>query len=189
MAPLTPGSSRFRAAGFSLLELLFTLLIAATALLLASRLLLESQSRMSHAARQAADPVGEIARRQIRADLRACGGVRTGLTATLWSRAALELRGHPAGAVRYEKAGSELIRVVAAGSEPARRTVLLGVTTFRWRVKSGRLGRSSVEIDLGFRVTPRFGPLAVGGVREAPIPEEDRRVFRVTPRGVGGQSW
>jgi type II secretory pathway component PulJ len=173
-----------RPAGFSLLELMFAFLISLTALLLASRLLLEAESRMAHAARQALDPVGEITRQQLRADLRAASGARVPITPG-WSRNPLVLDGHPAGRVRYEKDGSELVRRVdAGGGPPVRRVVLQAVTTFRWRLADG-----SVEIDLGHRVTPRLGRLAAGGVREAPLPSEERRRFRVTPRGQGGRRW
>ena len=135
-----------RRAGFSLLELVFAFLIAATALVLAGRLLLEAESRMAHAARRALDPAAEIVRQQLRADLMAAAGVRRPSTSG-WS-------------------------------------VLTSVTTFRWRLRGG-----SVEVDLGHRVTPRLGRLAAGGVREAPLPAEDRRLLRVTPRGDGGRQW
>ncbi len=173
-----------RGSGFSLLELLFAFVISLTALLLAGRLLLEAEIRMAHAARQALDPVGEIARRQLSADLRACAGVRG--TAFGWSRDPLVLDQHPAGAMRYLKTGNELVREVdPAGSGPqARRVVLQAVTTFRWRRRGG-----SIEVDLGYRVTPRLGRLVAGGVREAPLPAEDRRLWWVTPRGNGGRQW
>lgn len=174
----SPGS------GFSLLELLIAFLISLTALLLAGRLLLEAEVRMAHAARQALDPVGEIARQQLRADLRAAAGVR-GAPTFGWSWDPLVLDQHPAGKVRYRKTGSELVREVDPGvGGPQGRVVLQAVTTFRWRLRHG-----SVEVDLGHRVTPRLGRLVSGGVREAPLPVVDRRLLRVTPRGNGGRQW
>lgn len=172
---------RPRSAGYTLLELVFALLISLTALYLASGLLLESLSRMAHAARRAMDPVGEIAGQQLRADLRAAGGARSpGLPG--WSREPLVLAG-PAGVVRYRKEGSDLYRAVAS-SAPEGRVVLRSVTTFRWRLRG-----ASVEVDLRYRVTPRWGRLGSGGVREAPIPAEERLLLRVTPRGEGGRQW
>ena len=159
-----------RRAGFSLLELVFAFLIAATALVLAARLLLEAESRMAHAARRALDPAAEIVRQQLRADLMAAAGVRRPSTSG-WSWDPLVLDRHPAGRMRYLKEGRELVCEVTSGAgAPARRTVLRAVTTFRWRLRDG-----SVEVDLGHRVTPRLGRLAAGGVREAPIPVEERR--------------
>ena len=172
------GGTRDR--GFSLLEALVAFVISGVALLLASGLLLEAESRMAHAARRALDPVGQIAAKQIRADLRAAATVRIPLTSG-WSRGPLELREHPAGRVTYEKKDTELIREVVPGG---RRVVLQGISTFRWRLR----GRA-VEIDLRHRVTPRLGRLAAGGVREAPILKEEKLLFRVTPRGGGGRQW
>jgi len=178
-----------RQAGFSLLELLFVFVISITALLLASELLVEAQVRMAHAAREALDPVGELAAEQLRADLRAAAGVRVPLTSG-WSRDPLVLLDHPAGPVRYVETGSRLVRELdRGGGDVARRTVLHAVTTFRWRLGQTRFGGRTVIVDLRHRETPRLGLLAAGGTREAPIPEEHRLLFRVRPRGGGGRSW
>lgn len=172
---------RSRSAGFTLLEMLFALVISLAALFLAGQLLLEAQSRMAHAARRAMDPVGEIAGQQLRADLRAAGGAQSpGLPG--WSRDPLVLAGGPAGVIRYRKEGTDLLR--SAGSAAGGRIVLRSVTTFRWRLRG-----ASVEVDLRYRVTPRMGPLTSGGVREAPLPAEERLLLQVTPRGDGGRQW
>ncbi|MEE8525725.1 MAG: prepilin-type N-terminal cleavage/methylation domain-containing protein [Thermoanaerobaculia bacterium] len=170
---------RPRAAGFTVLELLVALAVSVVALALASGLLLESQSRMAHAARQALDPVGEIAGQQLRADLRSADGVYGGSSSS-WSRDPLILGGHPQGDLRFEKQDDVLYRRTANG----RRPLLRSVTTFRWRHRDG-----SIEIDLRWRVTRRWGPLAAGGVRELPIPAAEKLLFRVTPRGGGSRQW
>jgi hypothetical protein len=155
------------------------LAISLVALALAGGLLLESFGRLAHSARQALDPVGEIAGQQLRADLRAAAGAAGG-SSVFWSHDPLVLVGHPRGALRYEKQDDVLYRRTASG----RRPVLRSVTTFRWRRRG-----ASLEIDLGYQVTRRWGPLAAGGTRELPLPAEEELLFRVTPRGGISLQW
>ena len=168
------------AGGFSLLELLVTFALLGTVMLLASRLLLESQARMSHSARRALEPAATLALEQIRADVRA--SARVAARGYEWNWAPLVLAGHPAGTVRYEKRGSELVRSLAAGE----RAVLRGVNVWRWRLVRG-LPLPLVEIDLGTRETPRLGLLAASGTREAPLPVLRRHLISVSPRQAGGK--
>jgi len=149
------------AAGFSVLEMVVALAISLVALALAGGLLLESFGRLAHSARQALDPVGEIAGQQLRADLRAAAGAAGG-SSVFWSQ------------------DDVLYRRTASG----RRPVLRSVTTFRWRRRG-----ASLEIDLGYQVTRRWGPLAAGGTRELPLPAEEELLFRVTPRGGISLQW
>ena len=173
------------ARGFSVLELLIVLVILSVALMLAGRLLLEAQSRMDLRLQQTLRPVGELARRQIEADLRLASGVQTGLY-TGWSRDAMVLLGHPAGSVSYAKIDQELLRIqrVPDAEPPLReRLVLQGTTTFRWRL----WGRHTVEVDLGYREPNRLRRLVS---RPQDMVWTDRRLrLRVTFRGGGQRAW
>ncbi len=173
-----PSAKRWAQRGFTILEILVSFVILSTAMLIASRLLVESQVRMAHSARKATDPVAFIALKQIRADVRmasAIGGPGSG-----WTWDPLVLGGHPAGIVRYEKIGSDLVRKLQGGEEDAARIVMHSVAVWRWRV-SPEAPLDYVEIELGYRETPRLGLLTSGGVREA-IPSLKTLRIAVSPR-------
>ena len=169
-------------AGFTVLELVISFAVLFVAMTLASRLLLESQARMAHSARQALEPAAQLALKQIRADVRAAAGVAT--PDDLWSWQPLVLVGHPAGTVVYRRAGDELVREVGGGQ----RSVLRAVSVFRWR-----LARSAplplVEIELGHREVPRFALLTSAGQREAPIPTTRSHLLAVAPRRSARSGW
>ncbi len=171
---------RRRSQGFSLLELLFSFVIMGTVMLVASGVLLESHRRQAHSARRALEPVAALALEQIRADVRAAAGVTA--RDHDWNWAPLVLAGHPAGTVRYEKRGSELVRGLAGGE----RTVMRGVKVWRWRLVRG-VPLPLVEIELGYRETPRLGLLAAGGQREAPLPVMRSQLISASPRQAGGK--
>jgi type II secretory pathway component PulJ len=179
-------------AGYSLLELLVVFVISGLALLLASQLLLESGSRMSHRLQETMRPVGDMALRQVASDLRMASGVKQGLSGG-WSRDALVLLGHPAGDLSYVKLDNELYRlqrIPKAGSPGGNATlqerlVLQAVTTFRWRLRGPRL----VEVDLGYRESPRLRQLTAGGRWRDPVLVTRQRTIRVALRGGGQRSW
>lgn len=179
-----------RQAGYSLLELLVVFVISSLAMLLASRLLLESESRMRHRFEETVRPLADLAVRQLSADLRMASGVQLSLYSG-WSRDALVLQGHPAGDVSYAKLEYELLRLQrvpkseGAGQFVLReRPVLQRVTTFRWRV-DGRV----VEVDLGYRESPRLRRLSAAGRFEDPVWVTRQRTVRVSLRGGGQRSW
>lgn len=169
--------------GFSLLELLFTFVILGTVMLLASGLLLESQVRLSHSARRALEPAAGLALKQIRADVRASARVQARDHG--WNWAPLVLAGHPAGTVRYQKQGSDLVRDLSGGLAAGERMVLRGVDVWRWRLVRG-VPLPLVEIDLGYREIPRLSP-AAGARREAPLPVRRRHLISVSPRQAEGR--
>lgn len=171
---------RRAAGGFTLLELLFSFLILGTVMLIASQLLIESQMRLSHSARRALEPAATLALEQIRADVRASASVPAGDHE--WNWAPLVLVGHPAGTVRYEKQGSELVRSLAGGE----RIVMREVNVWRWRRVRG-VPLPLVEIELGHRETPRLRRRIAGGQREAPLPILRSHLISVSPRQAGGK--
>ncbi len=177
---------RQHAAGFSLLELLVSFTILMLAMMIAGRLLLESQARLAHSARQALEPVATIALKQIRADVRAAGRVPS--TDFEWTWGPMTLLDHPAGTVRYEKTGTDLVRVVGGGAAGGgRRIVMHAVSIWRWRLSRGA-PLPLVEIELGHREIPRLALLAAAGQREAPIPVTRSYRVAVSPRQAGGRS-
>lgn len=177
------------AGGFTLLELVFSFAILSIAMLIASRLLLESQLRMAHSARRALDPAATIALKQIRADVRASAQVPRVALADEWNFEPLTLRGHPAGTLRYVKDGSDLVREIQrpGGEVTSERIVMKAVNLWRWRLNPDV--RTLVEIELGYRETPRLGLLIAAGQLEAPIPVIRSHLVAVSPRRTGKRGW
>lgn len=186
------GARRLRSAGFSLLELLVVFVISGLALLLASRLLLESSSRMQRRMEENLRPVGDLALRQVGSDLRMASGVKPSLFDG-WSRDALVLYGHPAGDLSYLKLDNDLYRLQRLPKPDAppgefmlqERLVLQAVTSFRWRLRGGR----TVEVDLGYREAPRLRQLNAGGRWQDPVWVTRQRTVRIALRGGGQRSW
>lgn len=183
-----PKNSLVRSAGFTVLELLISFVILLIAMTIAGRLLLESQARMAHAARQALEPVAATALKQIRADIRASESVPA--FDHEWSWEPLVLRGHPAGTVTYQRTGSDLMRIVNAGSssETSERLMMRAVSIWRWRLSPGA-PLPLVEIELGHREIPRLALLAAAGQREAPIPLPRSHLVAASPRQTGRTGW
>ena len=175
--------SKREEAGFSVLELLVSFAILMIAMSLAGGLLLESQARMGHAARQALEPVAQLALRQIRADVRAAAGAAA--QDHEWSWLPLVLTGHPAGTVVYRREGDALVREIGGRG---RRVVLRSVSVFRWRLARAA-PLSLIEIELGHREIPRFALLAAAGQREAPIPFTRSHLLAVNPRQSARSGW
>lgn len=153
MATLS-ASRRARQAGFTLVELLVSLLLLLLVFLLAGRLLVESGRIFAAAGRELRAPDDELALRALRADLR--GGVPSGSWGADWSSEPLVLL-EGARAVAWATDGERLFRAEAsdAGEPPVQRAQLDGVIAFRWRVPVP--GLFEVEI---VRRRPEHAPLA-----------------------------
>ncbi len=186
MAAVRGIPDRRRTAGFSLLELLFSLAILSIAMSIAAQLLLEAQLRLAHSAERALDPQSTLALKLLRADIRA--SVAVSATDSEWSWDPLSLVGHPVGSVRYQKVGSDLVRRIGGmGGQPSsERTVLRDVTVWRWRIDP-TAPLQLVEIELGHRETPRLGSFSAGGERIAIVPITRRHRVAASPRRAGGK--
>ena len=174
------------ASGFTLLELVVSFAILSIAMLIASQLLLESLLRLSHSARRALDPAATIALKQIRADVRASSRVRA--LGDEWNFEPLTLKGHPAGRLRYVKVGSDLMREIyrpGGGELTSERIVMRAVNLWRWRLNPSV--PALVEIELGYRETPRLGLLAGAAQRPAPIPAMRSHLVAASPRQARGR--
>lgn len=176
-------------AGFSLLELLIVMVISGVALLLATRLFLEAQSRLAHEGKRQTEPVGQLAAEQLQADVRMSGGVEVTLIPG-WLSRELVLLGHPAGRVSYLREGNQLVRRVerqrqGGQVERGQRVVLDDLTVFRWRPGPG----GSVDVELAFRRTGRLRGMAAGGNWTGDVSNRETRRLRVLPRGGGGGRW
>lgn len=167
-------------AGFSLLELLFTLVIVSLALAIAAHLMIEAQRRATIEQRRALEPVVAIALKQLRGDVTAAvdasGRSEDGeaLTLTL-----------PSGVVVYELVAGELVR--SLDGLPGRRVLLRDVTELTWRRQGG--ARPLLEIDLEYVTTRSTGPEVAAG-RRVTVPRGlERRTLHLALRGGGGVGW
>ena len=118
-----------RQAGFTLVELLISLVVMGLALALTAQVLMEGAQMLTDVAAEQADAPMPLVAARLRGDVRASSGfeVLPGLEGP-----ALFLEGHPAGVVVYQKVGDELRRTVldetgkVRGESPA----LYGVTSW-----------------------------------------------------------
>lgn len=175
-----------RQAGFTLVELLISLVVMALALALAAQVMMEGAQMLTDAAAEQADAPMPLVAIRLRSDIRAAAGaeVLPGLEGP-----ALFLPGHPAGLVVYQKVGDELRRTVVdetgkvRGSAPA----LRGVTA--WTCAAIPPGLVAVTLSHR-RSAIRGGPLPALPGRRGPRSEERTETFLVAPRGAGlGSGW
>lgn len=193
MEPVTPRDVAARSgaggeAGYSLLELVVSTLVLAVVLMVAARLLLESQWMFLRSASEANNPDVGLALTQIRNDLRASSSVR--FPASRWSPTGLDLLGHPAGELRYQTRGDTLERIVFddGGLELGRRPVLRGIVRWRWR----QVGAGLVDIELSHasRRAPRGTNLVAPPNRRPGVVEETSHLLRIALRGAKtGRGW
>lgn len=168
-------------AGFSLIELLVSLVLVGLGLALAAQLLMETSQMLVDAAAEQTETALPLARARLRSDIQACTGTMTvpGLAGPeLW------LIGHPAGTVRYRKVGREIRRDVAAGVGvwDSETVAFRNVQTFL--VLSASTELVAVEIHV-LRRAVRHSPLpALPGV-SGPSDEERLETLVAAPRGGG----
>ena len=174
-----------RQAGFTLVELLISLLVMSVALALAAQVMMEAAQMLTDAAAEQADAPMPLVAARLRGDVRAAAGfeVLPGLEGP-----ALFLEGHPAGLVVYQKVGDELLRTVldetgeVLGETPA----LRGVTSW----SCAPIAPGLVAVNLSHRRSAIRGPLPALPGNRGPRSEERTESFLVAPRGGGlGFSW
>jgi len=175
-----------RQSGFTLVELLISLLVMSVALALAAQVMMEAAQMLTDAAAEQADAPMPLVAARLRGDIRAAAGfeVDEGLEGP-----ALFLHGHPAGMVVYQKVGDELIRTVLddTGKVRGEGPALRGVTSWSCAPISPGL----VAVNLSHRRSAiRGGPLPMVPGRRGPRFEERSESFLVAPRGAGlGPAW
>jgi prepilin-type N-terminal cleavage/methylation domain-containing protein len=172
-------------AGFTLVELLISLLLMSLALALAAQVMMEGAQMLTDAAAEQADAPMPLVAARLRGDIRAAAGfeVLEGLEGP-----ALFLEGHPAGLVVYQKVGEELRRTVVdeTGEIRGEGPALYGVTF--WKCVPVSHGLVSVKLSHR-RSAIRRGLPALPGNR-GPRSEERSETFLVAPRGAGlGSGW
>lgn len=174
-------------AGFMLLELFAALILVALGLALAAQLLMETSQMLVDAAGEQSESALPLARARLRSDVNGClhaVAVRDEdeNLSELW------LVGHPAGTVRYRKAGSDLLRDVSVDGDWGGQTIALR-NVRSWDALPALPGMVHLEIHVRRR-SIRHSPLpAVPGVG-APGTEEIVETLVMAPRGGGfGVGW
>jgi len=175
-----------RQAGFTLVELLISLLVMSLALALAAQVMMEGAQMLTEAAAEQADAPMPLVAARLRGDIRAAAGfeVIEGLEGP-----ALLLEGHPAGLVVYQKVGDELRRTVLdeAGKVRGEAPALQGVTS--WSCSPITPGLVAVSLSHR-RSAIRRGVLPMLPGNRGPRTEERSETFLVAPRGTGlGSAW
>lgn len=174
-----PASSQ---AGFTLVEMLISLVLLLFALGLASQILIESQQALVDTAAEALDSPVPLAVARLRSDVLTSSSFAIAVDEVLGHR--LALVGHPEGTVLYEREGTDLVRRVydGLGIESGRGLVLRGVTDFQaFDVVEGF---DLLRIDIGYSVHQgRKSPLpTVPGFR-GPRTKDQKEVLFLLPRG------
>lgn len=169
--------------GFGLLELLITTALVMLALLLAGRLLLESQVESSRRARELANVQPRFALARLRQDLEGARVV-SGTWAD-WQEGKLEAVYADGRRVVWELEGSRLSRVEASGGgdvEPVRQVLLEQVSGWYWR----RAGAGLLDVHLQVRRVQARGPVALSARRTwAASPRDEDVWLRVATRVAG----
>lgn len=175
-----------REAGFTLVELLVSMVITMLALALAAQVLMESSQMLVDAAAEQADAPMPLVVARLRGDVRAAASFQIVAGP---DGPALLLEGHPAGAVVYERVGEELRRTVldgsggVLGSAPALRSI---TDWSCFPAGPGLLGVSLAHRRSGLRRGPLPALPAQRGAKQV----ERTEIFLVAPRGAGlGESW
>ncbi len=188
----SPGARRSRwEEGFTLLELMVSMLLMAVAVTIAAELLGETQQMLVDAGREALDPPAALIAKLLRADVQGAAGAVAAQNPDL-SCAFLELAGRPPGPIFYRLVAGNLVRsVLAADGTPLGSAVLLrGATAFHCATSSVG-GPTVVLLDYGYRRSrTRRSPLMLVPSLWAPAREVVHESLILTPRGAGlGASW
>lgn len=180
-----PGHSQ---AGFTLVELLISLLISGLALSIAAGLLQETAQQLSEVGGEQIEAPISVVLDRLRADVRAAVDVDI-LPATETRSNALLLQGLPAGEVVWIQDGAELRRLVLDPLDPARphqdAPLLRGVEAFH----AGSTG-GLVSIELTYRRRRLRPPSPVVPGQRGERTELRSESLLLAPRGAGlGDGW
>lgn len=182
-------SKRFqRGRGFTLLEMLVSLVIVALIMALAMQVLLETQIIFKRAENELGRPVTQLFTRLLRRD--AQGSKRIWPSRTTWTIEPLMLEALDGTWVRYERDTGQVIRVLLDKSNQVanRRTLLRDVTYLQWKQPTAGL----LEVEIGYRrpktpdtaLAPGLARLREGGY------EVDTLSLRFALRALPGKtSW
>jgi hypothetical protein len=180
-----------REAGYTLVELLISLLLLVLVVEIAAQLLGETQQMLVDAGREALDPAAGLVAVRLRADVLSASSAIATVKPDL-SCAYLELFGNPPGPIAYQLKGGTLVRMVldANGVPIVSSIVLRGATSFHC-VTSSVGGPTVVLLAYRYnRSRTRRSPLMLMPALWAPAREEVRESLILTLRGAGlGTSW
>ncbi|HVR08257.1 MAG TPA: type II secretion system protein [Thermoanaerobaculia bacterium] len=195
--PGDPAGGRFLAAatrrekGFTLVEMVVSMMLLAVVVAIAAELLGEAQQMVLDAGREALDPAAALIAMRLRADVQSASVAVAAQNPDL-SCAFLELAGQPPGPIFYRLVAGDMVRsVLAGGGAPLGSVVLLhGATSFRC-VTSSLGGPTVVLLDYRYRRSrTRRSPLMLMPSLWAPAQESVHESLILTPRGAGlGASW
>jgi len=178
-----------RQSGFMLIEILIALVLVALGLALAAQLLMETSQMLVDAAAEQTESALPLARARLRADINGC------LHAVVVRDEDEQLKevwliGHPAGTVRYRKAGSDLLRDVSAAGDGVWEGRTIALRNVRsWDALDALPGMVHLEIHIARRAIRRSPLPAVPGVGE-PGQDEIIETLIMAPRGGGfGVGW
>lgn len=166
-----------------MVEVLVSTTILMLVVLFAAQLLAEAGRMLSNAQVEMAEPSTRLTTQWLRRDIQ--GASDLGRLSFAKTSRPLELEGHAEGRLRYERSGNELHRVILApgGEEIGRRTMLRGVSDWRWRSVNPGL----VELEIAcLRRRPRFS-VRRGGPPAEPVVLLEARRFAL--RGHQRRSW
>jgi prepilin-type N-terminal cleavage/methylation domain-containing protein len=178
-------------AGFTLVEMVVSLLLLAVALAMSVQLLGETQQMLVDSAREALDPAAALIATRLRGDVL---GATVAIAAHQPDLSCdyLELVGHPPGPIFYRLAGGALVRsvVTGGGAPPSSVVMLRGATSFSC-VSSSLGGPEVVLLAYQYRRTrTRRSPLMLLPALWGPRWEVVSESLVLTPRGGGlGTSW
>lgn len=181
-----------RAPGYTVLEMVVTLLIVSVILLVAMRMVIDAQARLAHSGRRNLDMSVDQAFAQMRLDIRGCRIFGQGYATGLWQTQPLVLEGHFSGdVIVYEAVSGNLRRVIYRPDQlqpESWRVVLQNVRYFRWR-GSPLVPNPMVELDILYE---EVGPLTLrseGAGQVAADGVQRQRTLMVRPRDAPGARW
>jgi len=172
---------RPRTKGFSLIELVVTLLLVGLILLMAVQLLIEVETTFVQWRRTLPDPVPQFAIQLLRSDIQ-----RSRATGGMPGNGPLALRQPDGSTIGYDNHFGRLVRTVIAadGTLQGERTLMRGVDLWSWNEALGL-----VEVQIAYRRHRDPGSRRRGGVGalRSPGPTLETLTLRFTQRSRPGR--